>query len=160
MATAKKSTTQATSTSVNSDTDSGEWSAEEREAMKEAAKDKRRAKKGKTTPEEDLAEVLGKIAAMNDADREVAERVHELVLKAAPELQPRTWYGMPAYAREGKVVVFFKPAAKFKVRYAEVGFNEFAHLDDGDMWPTAFAVTAVNPAVEGAITDLVRRAVS
>jgi uncharacterized protein YdhG (YjbR/CyaY superfamily) len=160
MATAKKSTTQATSTSVNSDTDSGEWSAEEREAMKEAAKDKRRAKKGKTTPEEDLAEVLGKIAAMNDADREVAERVHELVMKAAPELQPRTWYGMPAYAKDSKVVCFFQDAGKFKARYNTLGFQDAAQLDDGSMWATSFALVKVTPAVAKQITALVKKATS
>ena len=106
----------------------------------------------------DLADVRAKIAEMTDADRAIAERLHEIVAEHAPNLAARTWYGMPAYAREGKVVVFFKPAAKFKVRYAEVGFNEFARLDDGSMWPTAFAVTAIDARVEQALTDLVRRA--
>ena len=97
---------------------------------------------------------------MPDADRVIAEGLHAIVTTNAPDLAPKTWYGMPAYARDGKVVVFFKPAAKFKVRYAEVGFNEWAHLDDGVMWPTAFAVTAMNADVEQALTALVTKAVS
>jgi uncharacterized protein YdhG (YjbR/CyaY superfamily) len=139
------------------------FSAEERAAMKERAAELKASARGGSAAkkaEADLKECLSKIAEMPDSDRAIAEALHAIVTAEAPRLAARTWYGMPAYAREGKVVVFFKPAAKFKVRYAEVGFNEFAHLDDGDMWPTAFAVTAVTPAVEGAITDLVRRAVS
>ena len=97
---------------------------------------------------------------MPDSDRAIAEALHAIVAATAPDLAPKTWYGMPAYARDGKVIVFFKPAAKFKVRYAEVGFNEWANLDDGDIWPTAFAVTAMTAAIEEQLTALVRRAVS
>jgi uncharacterized protein YdhG (YjbR/CyaY superfamily) len=159
MATAKKPS-KASSTSSNADTASGEWTPEEREAMKEAAKDKRRARKGKTTPAEDLAEVLSKIAAMDDEDRKVAERVHELVTKAAPELAPRTWYGMPAYAKDGKVVCFFQDAGKFKARYSTLGFQDSANLDDGAMWATSFALIKVTPDVAKQITALVKQAVA
>lgn len=108
----------------------------------------------------DEADALAKIAEMPEADRVIAETLHAIVEETAPELAPKTWYGMPAYARDGKVVVFFKPAAKFKVRYAEVGFNEWAQLDDGDMWPTAYAVIAMNPDVEARLRALVAKAVS
>src|SRR5579872_6879984 len=104
--------------------------AEERAAMKEALKD--------TEGEET---VLAKIAQMADSDRAMAERVHTIVMKAAPGLTPRTWYGMPAYAKEGKVVCFFQDAAKFKARYATIGFSDKANLDEGNMWATAFALT-------------------
>ena len=158
MATAKKATGKAASGSTTSDTDAGGWSAEEKQAMKDAAADKRRAKKGKTTPEEDLAEVLAKIAAMADDDRAIAERIHAIVTKAAPNLAPRTWYGMQAYARDGKVVCFFQDAGKFKARYGTLGFQDAAELDDGDMWATSFAVTRITPAVEKQITALVKKA--
>jgi uncharacterized protein YdhG (YjbR/CyaY superfamily) len=108
----------------------------------------------------DEQDVLDKIAEMPQADRVIAEALHAIVRANAPELAPKTWYGMPAYARDGRVVVFFKPAAKFKVRYAEVGFNEWAHLDDGVMWPTVFAVTAMNRDVEKALTALITKATS
>jgi uncharacterized protein YdhG (YjbR/CyaY superfamily) len=139
------------------------FTAEERAAMKErAAEQKAAARRGSGAKKAaaDAEDCLAKIAEMPDEDRAIAEALHAIVAANAPDLAPRTWYGMPAYARDGKVLVFFKPAAKFKVRYAEVGFNEWAKLDDGDMWPTAFAVTAVNPAVEAALTELVRRAAS
>ena len=137
------------------------FSEDERAAMKaRAAELKASARRGAGAKkaEADAQDVLDAIAAMPEADRVIAETVHSIVAAVAPDLAPRTWYGMPAYARDGKVVVFFKPAAKFKVRYAEVGFNEFARLDDGSMWPTAFAVTAIDARVEQALTDLVRRA--
>jgi uncharacterized protein YdhG (YjbR/CyaY superfamily) len=140
----------------------GTFTAEERAAMKEAAREAKAAARrgGRVDREAGERELLAKIAEMPPADRAMAERIHAIVMAAAPILEPRTWYGMPAYARDGKVVVFFKPAAKFKVRYAEVGFNEWAHLDDGDMWPTVFAVTAIDPAIEARLTELVLRAVS
>ena len=134
----------------------------ERAAMKDHAaelKASRSRGSGAAKAAADEKDVLDKIAAMPDQDRDIAEKLHEIVASHAPELAPRTWYGMPAYAKDGKVVVFFKPAAKFKVRYAEIGFNEWAHLDDGDMWPTAYAVTAMNAAVEERLTALVTRAV-
>jgi uncharacterized protein YdhG (YjbR/CyaY superfamily) len=96
---------------------------------------------------------------MEDADRVMAERLHVLVTEAAPELTPKTWYGMPAYAKDGKVVLFFKPAAKFKARYATLGFQDGAALDDGSMWPTSFALTELTKADEKRIAALVKKAV-
>ena len=145
------------------DTSQDGFTAEERAAMKERAAELKGAARrgsGAKRAEADAKDCLAKIAEMPDADRVIAEGLHAIVTTNAPDLAPKTWYGMPAYARDGKVVVFFKPAAKFKVRYAEVGFNEWAHLDDGVMWPTAFAVTAMNADVEQALTALVTKAVS
>jgi uncharacterized protein YdhG (YjbR/CyaY superfamily) len=131
----------------------------ERDAMKErAAELKKSGGKGAKKAAADDQDALDKIAEMPDADRVIAETLYAIVREHAPDLAPKTWYGMPAFARDGKVVVFFKPAAKFKVRYAEVGFNEWAQLDDGDMWPTAFAVIAMNPAIEKKLTELVTKA--
>ena len=96
---------------------------------------------------------------MDDEDRAIAERVHAIVTSEAPQLEPRTWYGQPAYALKGKVVVFFQAASKFKTRYATLGFNETAKLDDSTMWPTAFAITSLTEADEARIAELVRRAV-
>jgi uncharacterized protein YdhG (YjbR/CyaY superfamily) len=139
------------------------FSAEERAAMKERAAELKAATRrgsGAKKAAADAQDCLDRIAEMPPADRVIAEALHAIVAEHAPDLAPRTWYGMPAYARDGKVVVFFKPAAKFKVRYAEVGFNEWANLDDGTMWPTAFAVLTVTPQIEATLTDLVRRAAS
>ena len=139
------------------------FTEDERAAMKERAaelKASARTGSGAKKAEADEKDCLAKIAEMADADRAIAETLHSIAMANAPDLAPKTWYGMPAYARDGKVVVFFKPAAKFKVRYAEVGFNEWAHLDDGDMWPTVFAVTTMNAEVEQALTALVTKAVS
>jgi uncharacterized protein YdhG (YjbR/CyaY superfamily) len=145
------------------DTSQDGFTAEERAAMKERAAELKGAARrgsGAKKAEADEKDCLAKIAEMPDADRVIAEGLHAIVTTNAPDLAPKTWYGMPAYARDGKVVVFFKPAAKFKVRYAEVGFNEWAHLDDGVMWPTAFAVTAMDADVEQALIALVTKAVS
>ncbi len=139
------------------DRDADGFTAEERAAMKERAKEMKAAKGGKQV--DGTAEVLEKIAAMADADRVLAQRVHEIITKAAPELTPRTWYGMPAYARGGKVVCFFQDAGKFKARYATLGFQDAANLDDGPMWPTSFALTRLTPAVEKQIVALVKKAV-
>ena len=139
------------------------FTTEERAAMKERAAELKSATRrgsGSKKAAADEADALAKIAEMPEADRVIAETLHAIVEETAPELAPKTWYGMPAYARDGKVVVFFKPAAKFKVRYAEVGFNEWAQLDDGDMWPTAYAVIAMNPDVEARLRALVAKAVS
>ena len=144
------------------DTQDG-FTAEERAAMKQRAAELKASSRrggGAKKAEADAKDCLEVIAGMPDADRVIAEALHAIVAATAPDLAPRTWYGMPAYARDGKVIVFFKPAAKFKVRYAEVGFNEWANLDDGDIWPTAFAVTAMTAAIEEQLTALVRRAVS
>jgi hypothetical protein len=127
---------------------------EERAAMRERA---REAKSGKTDGESD---VLAKIAEMPEADRAMAERLHALVKEAAPGLSPRTWYGMPAYAKDDKVVCFFQSAAKFKARYATVGFSDKANLDQGAMWPTSYALTELTDAEEKKIVTLVKKAVS
>lgn len=105
------------------------------------------------------AEVLAAIAAMTGTDRELAERVHAIVTATAPELAPRLWYGMPAWAKDGKVLCFFQSAGKFKTRYATLGFQHEAKLDDGHLWPVAFAVTGITPAEETRIAELVKRAV-
>jgi uncharacterized protein YdhG (YjbR/CyaY superfamily) len=134
------------------------FTAEERAAMKERAQELKRPRgKGRADGE---SEVLAKLAEMPKADRVLGERIHELVRAAAPELVPRTWYGMPAYTRDGKVVCFFQSAAKFKSRYATFGFNDKANLDDGAMWPTSFAVRELTPKEERKITALVKKAVS
>ena len=146
---------------MTDDTSQDGFTAEERAAMKERAAELKGAARrgsGAKKAEADEKDCLAKIAEMPDADRTIAEGLHAIVTTNAPDLAPKTWYGMPAYARDGKVVVFFKPAAKFKVRYAEVGFNEWAHLDDGDMWPTVFAVTAMDAAIEEKLTALVKKA--
>ncbi|MFI8963016.1 hypothetical protein ACIGO8_12925 [Streptomyces sp. NPDC053493] len=135
--------------------ESAAFSEEERAAMKEHAREVKAARRGKADGE---ADVLAKIAEMPEADRVLAERVHALVKAAAPALAPKLWYGMPAYARDGKVVCFFQSAQKFKSRYATLGFNDSARLDDGEMWPTAFALTTLTPAVEERISMLVKTA--
>lgn len=129
------------------------FTKEERAAMKERAKETKR----RTNGEKDLLE---KIAEMDDADRAMAERIHAVISEVAPELEPKTWYGQPAYAKDGQVVVFFQAASKFKTRYATLGFNEAANIDEGHMWPTAFALTALTAADEKTIGDLVTKAIS
>jgi uncharacterized protein YdhG (YjbR/CyaY superfamily) len=138
--------------------DDEQFTAEERAAMRERARElKAEKRRGKADPEQ---EVLDKIAEMPEPDRSMAERVHRIVREAAPNLSPRTWYGMPAYAKDGKVVCFFQSAAKFKSRYATLGFNDTANLDDGGMWPTAFAIKELTPKEEARIAALVKQAVS
>jgi uncharacterized protein YdhG (YjbR/CyaY superfamily) len=127
------------------------FSAEERAAMRERAREVKAA-----TGE---ADVLAKIAEMPEPDRAMAERVHAIVKAAAPELSPRTWYGMPAYAKDDKVVCFFQSAQKFKSRYATLGFSDRANLDAGAMWPTAFALTQLTAAEEKKIAALLKKAV-
>jgi uncharacterized protein YdhG (YjbR/CyaY superfamily) len=135
------------------------WTAEERAAMKERAKELKAASRGKkANPEADL---LAKIAEMPEPDRKMAERIHAIVKASAPDLSPKTWYGMPAYAnRDGKVVCFFQSAHKFNTRYATLGFNDTAKLDEGAMWPTAFALKELTAAEEARIGELVKRAAS
>jgi uncharacterized protein YdhG (YjbR/CyaY superfamily) len=148
---------------THADTEQEGFTDEERAAMKERAqelKSARRKPKGKVTDAEAEAEVLEKIAELPEADREIAERLHAIVKAAAPELAPKTWYGMPGYAKDGKVLLFFQSSAKFKTRYSTLGFNETANLDDGAIWPTSYAVTELTPAVEKTITALVKKAVS
>ena len=132
------------------------FTAEERAAMKEHVQELKRAKAGKVDGE---TEVLAKIAEMSAHDRALAERVHAIVQASAPELTSRTWYGMPAYAKDGKVVCFFKNADKFKARYATLGFSDKANLDEGDMWPTDFALKEMSAEVEARISGLVKKAV-
>jgi uncharacterized protein YdhG (YjbR/CyaY superfamily) len=136
------------------------WTDEERAAMQERAREMKAARggKGKTDGE---ADVQAKIAEMPPEDRAMAERIHSIVKESGPSLTPRTWYGMPAWANEdGKVVCFFTPAAKFKERYATLGFNSQANLDEGSMWPTSWALTGLTNADEAKIAELVKRAVS
>ena len=138
------------------------FSAEERAAMKEAAAERRaQAKIDKSAEriELNLQGVLDSIAAMDGPDRELAERFHAIVTEVAPQLEAKTWYGMPAYAKDGTALCFFQAAGKFKVRYATIGFQPNANLDDGELWPTAFALTAFNDDVEARVRDLVARAV-
>ena len=133
---------------------------EERAAMKERARELKaeaRADKDKAAGESD---VLAKIAEMPDSDRAMAERIHAVVRASAPDLLPRTWYGMPAYAKDGKIVCFFQAADKFKARYATFGFNDDANLDEGTMWPTSWALTELTAADEARIGALVKKAVS
>jgi uncharacterized protein YdhG (YjbR/CyaY superfamily) len=135
---------------------------EERAAMKERAKElKAPARRGARADQADgESEVLAKIAEMTEPDRAMAERIHAVVKTSAPDLSPRTWYGMPAYAKDGRVVCFFQPAQKFKSRYATLGFNDGANLDDGTMWPTSFALTKLTKADEKRIAALVKKAVT
>ena len=132
-----------------------EWTDEERAAMQEHAREMKAAK-GKADGE---ADVLAKIAEMPVDDRRIAERIHAIVKETAPDLTPRTWYGMPAYSKDGKLVCFFQAAAKFKARYATFGFDETAKLDAGRMWPTSFALTELTAADEARIGELVKKAV-
>jgi uncharacterized protein YdhG (YjbR/CyaY superfamily) len=132
------------------------FTAEERAAIRDAARE-RRAAAGKADGERDL---LAKIAEMPVSDRGMAERIHEIVTATAPDLSPRTWYGMPAYAKADKVVCFFKCAHKFKSRYATLGFSDKANLDDGHMWPTEFALKELSAADEKRIVALVKQAAS
>ncbi len=130
---------------------------EERAVMRETIKERRRALSGEADGESD---VLAKIAEMPDPDRVMAERLHAIIKASAPTLSPRTWYGMPAYAKDGKVVCFFQSAHKFKSRYATFGFDQAANLDEGDIWPTSFALKRFTGAVEERIGTLVKRAAS
>jgi uncharacterized protein YdhG (YjbR/CyaY superfamily) len=130
-------------------------SPEERAAMIETLNERRRARSGKVDGESD---VLAKIAEMAKPDRVMAERIHAIVKAKAPTLSPKTWYGMPAYAKDGNVICFFQSGAKFKSRYATLGFQQDANLDDGDFWPTSFAVNRITPAIEEEIGKLVKKA--
>jgi uncharacterized protein YdhG (YjbR/CyaY superfamily) len=135
---------------------------EERAAMKERAQElKAEARRGPRADKADgESDVLAKIAAMPEPDRAMAERLHAIIKASAPALSPKTWYGMPAYAKDGKVVCFFQSAHKFKSRYATFGFNDKANLDEGGMWPTSFALKELTAAEEAKIGALVKKAVS
>ena len=130
------------------------------ERAREAQGGTRRGPRAKKDGADGEREVLAKIAEMAEPDRSLAERLHAIIKAAAPALSPRLWYGMPAYAREGNVVCFFQDAAKFKARYATLGFSDRAHLDDGAMWPNSYALTELTPADEARIAALVKKAVS
>ena len=152
---ADKNTAKKTPGSAKRTTGNKGFTADERAAMKERARELK-AEAAKADGESDL---LAKIAEMPKADRVMAERIHAIVAATAPDLSPKTWYGMPAYARDGKIVCFFKSADKFKSRYATFGFEEMATLDDGAMWPTSYALTKLTPADEKKIAALVKKAV-
>lgn len=128
--------------------------AEEKAAMRELVKER---KKGDADGEND---VLAKIAEMQPSDRALAERLHALIKASDPDVKPKTWYGMPAYAKNGQLICFFQAAEKFKARYATLGFTDKANIDDGVMWPTSYALTELTPAVEAKIAALVKQAVS
>ena len=145
----------------NPQTESDGFSAEERAAMKERAAERRAEGKKGTKKADGLQAVLDRIAQMAPDDRALAERVHVTVTAAAPDLTPKTWYGMPAYANEdGKIVVFFQDSGKFNYRYSTLGFQDTATLDDGDLWPVSYALQKWTPAVEKKVTELVKAAVS
>jgi uncharacterized protein YdhG (YjbR/CyaY superfamily) len=157
----KKPATKGTQKSPNSTGASGRASkgltAEERAALRETVQERKAAERG----ENDERALLAKIAEMPGADRAMAKRLHAVIKASAPDLSPKTWYGMPAYAnKNGKVVCFFTPASKFKSRYATFGFNDDANLDEGAMWPTSFALKELNAAEEAKIGSLVKKAVS
>ena len=146
MALAKKAPARATKT----------FSAEEREAMEAAAAEAKRAKSGKADGE---ADIRAAIAKMGEADRKMAERIHAIIKQADPSLESKTWYGMPAYAKGGKTICFFQSAAKFKTRYATLGLSDQAQLDDGNVWPNAYAIMKLTATDEAKIAALVKTAV-
>ena len=156
-----KDTKRSAKTTTATDKPSGALTDEELAALKETVRERkaaaRRGSRGKADGE---ADVLAKIAEMPEPDRSMAERIHAVVKASAPSLEPRTWYGMPAYAKDGKVVCFFTSADKFKSRYATFGFNDSANLDEGAMWPTSFALKELTAAEEATIGALVKRAVA
>ena len=158
--TAKKDTQKSANSSATGEKFEG-LSDEERAAMKERTRElKTEARRGRSGKADGESDVLAKIAEMPEPDRAMAERLHAIIKASAPALSPKTWYGMPAYAKDGKVVCFFQAAQKFKSRYATFGFNDVANLDDGAMWPVAFALTELTAADEARIAALVKQAVS
>ncbi len=153
---AEKATQKSTKRTTATGKTSKGWTAEERAAAKAYAQERKAEARG----ENDERAALAAIAAMSKPDRTLAERLHAIIKASAPDLSPKTWYGMPAYAKEGKVVCFFQSAGKFKARYATFGFNDTANLDKGAMWPTAFALKELTATEEAKIAELVRKAVS
>jgi len=135
------------------------FTAEEKAAMKDRVEEQKVSARRSGKADEEGA-LLEKIAQMQEADRAMAKRIHAVIKATAPGLSPKLWYGMPAYARDGKIVCFFQPAQKFKTRYATLGFNDAARLDEGDMWPVAYALTKMTGADEARIVALVKKAVS
>ena len=141
----------------------GSFSKAEQDAMKERAREAKleeRRLKGENLKAADLADVLDKISKMAPADRVLAEGIHALIAEVTPELDAKTWYGMPAYGKDGKTICFFQDAGKFKARYATLGFSDLATLDDGEMWPSSYALVKLTPAVKKQIAELLKRAVS
>ena len=136
------------------------FTEEERAAMKERVQELKAAARGSADKASEESAVLAKIAQMPQPDRAMAERIHAIIKATAPALSPKTWYGMPAYAKDGNVVCFFQGASKFKARYATLGFSDKAHLDDSAMWPTSFALKALTAVEEARIVALVNKAVS
>ena len=157
----KKDTQESAKTTTTINKQSKGFTDEERAAMKERAQELKAERRGPRAAKADAeSDVLAKIAEMPEADRAIAERLHALIKTSAPALSPRTWYGMPAYAKGSKVVCFFQSGQKFKTRYATFGFSDKAHLDDGAMWPTSFALKKLTAAEERRIGALVKQAVS
>jgi uncharacterized protein YdhG (YjbR/CyaY superfamily) len=152
----KKTPTGSTKRATDRTAKNQTWTDEEVAAMQEHVKEMKRAKAGA----DGAAELRAKIAELPEPDRGMAERIHAVVTASAPVLTPRTYYGMPAWAKDGKVLCFFTPAAKFKERYATFGFNADANLDEGSMLPTSWALTTLSPAEEARIAELVKKAVS
>lgn len=147
-------------TAKKTDADGSGFSADERAAMKARAAELRAEGRKGAKRADGLTAILDRIAEMDPADRDLAEHVHAVVTETAPDLMPKTWYGMPAYAdSDGKVVVFFQDAGKFKYRYCTLGFQDAANLDDGDMWPASFALVGWSPSVEKKIVALVKAAI-
>ena len=155
----KDTQTSATSTTTTNKKVKG-FADEERAAMKERAKELKAEARANKDKAEGESDVLGKIAEMPEPERAMAKRLHEIITASAPALAPRLWYGMPAYAKDGKIVCFFQSAQKFNTRYATLGFSDMANIDEGAMWPTAFALTELTAAEEARIGALVKRAVS
>jgi uncharacterized protein YdhG (YjbR/CyaY superfamily) len=157
---ATKDTKKSAKTTAGTNKKSKGFTDAERAAMKERARELRAEARASNDRVAGEKAVLEKIGEMPQPDRAMAERLHALITATAPDLTPRTWYGMPAYAKDGKVVCYFTPASKFKERYASFGFNATANLDEGNMWPTSFALTELTRAEEAKIAALVKKAVS
>ncbi len=158
--TEKKVTQESAKSTAATNKSSKGFSVEERAAMKERAKELKAEARANKNKAEGESDVLAKIAEMPEPERAMAERLHEIITASAPVLAPRLWYGMPAYTRDGKIVCFFQSAQKFNTRYATLGFNDTANLDEGAMWPTAFALRELTAAEEARISALVKKAVS
>jgi uncharacterized protein YdhG (YjbR/CyaY superfamily) len=158
--TPKNDTPKSTGNTTPTSKKSTGFTDEERAAMKERAQELKAAARADKDKLEGESAVLAKIAELPEPERAMASRLHEIIKASAPALTPKTWYGMPAYARDGKIVCFFQSAQKFNTRYATLGFNDAAHLDEGDLWPVAFALKKMTAAEEARISALVKKAVS
>jgi uncharacterized protein YdhG (YjbR/CyaY superfamily) len=156
---AKKDTQRSAKSTTATKEKSKGFTDDERAAMKERAQELKKGARASKKKADGESDVLAKIAEMQEPDRAMAERLHAIIKTSAPDLSPKTWYGMPAYAKGGKVVCFFQSAEKFKSRYATLGFSDEANLDEGAMWPTSFALNELTAAEEGRIVALVKKAV-